>query len=201
MTQNQREWLINGVLLVGIVLLLVLIARQRLSGSGPGREVLSRSAESVATTVTLAAPSPLPSPALPVGSETMYNPNEIPRPASLASAPPEYPNLGKADIFRPLITPLPATPTPTPTAAATPSLEKATENWKLFYRRRGIGKPTSWVFKNTKRENQKTEIQEGKTLIVNDGAQDFEITVKGSVDRPLSVTLQYKDQEKTFSQK
>lgn len=207
MTQNQKEWIINGALLAGIVLFVVLITLQKISESRVEVE-LPRSAAAAKTPATASATTATIVAAK--GSlvkETRYQPTleagksggkQTSHTMTVDAA--AYPNLGKVDIFRPLVTPPPDTPSPTPTAAPTPSLEKAVEGWDPQYRTGGRrGKPVTWVFKDPKQPNVDIEVTEGKPYTVTDpaGAGTFEIMIKQS-DK-YQVTIQYKDQEKTFS--
>lgn len=204
MVSVRKDWIINGVLAAAIIALLLLTMLQKINKDQMlqmDQQVSHASAVGIPeekTTLTLTVANAMPT-ALPIlETESQYNLMSIPKPALLVSALPEYPNLGKVNIFRALITPLPKTPSPTPTPPPTPSIERATESWTLNNPRRRAGKPTSWVFKDKKDEKARIEVTVGETFTLHDPeVGDFQASIMDA--GRSAVTIRFEDQEKTFS--
>lgn len=204
MVSVRKDWIINGVLAAAIVLLLLLTMLQKINKDQMlqmDQQVSHAPATGTPekqTTLTITAANAIPTSPPILETESQYNLMSIPKPTLMVSAPSEYPNLGKINIFRALITPLPKTPAPTPTPPPTPSIERATENWALNNPRRRAGKPTSWVFKDKKDEKARIEVTVGESFTLHDPeVGDFQASI---IDAGRSgVTIRYEDQEKTFN--
>ncbi len=204
MISVRKDWIINGILAAAIIALLLLTMLQKINKDQMLQmdQQLGHAAEVEATeeqsTITLTAANAMPTAPPILETESQYNLMSIPKPSFMVSAPSEYPNLGRINIFRALITPLPKTPTPTPTPPPTPSIERATENWMLNNPRRRAGKPTSWVFKDKKDEKARIEVTVGETFTLHDPeVGDFQVSIMDA--GRSAVTIRYEDQEKTFS--
>lgn len=190
MNFNRNEWIINGSLILGIVLILGLISFRH-SSVGDDESASDIMAGNVTSST------------LKVSSESTYSAHPSATPAAgktpAAAVSPEgtpqkptvYSYLGSHNIFRALATASPTAAPPTPTPEATPSLDKVVEKWVLQYGMRG-----TWVFKDG--QNNQIEIKEGSApYMATDGDKQCPISVE-PIDK-YSCNLVCGTQKKKFS--
>jgi hypothetical protein len=103
-----------------------------------------------------------------------------------------YSNLSRRNIFRALVTRSPSPTPPPPTPTPTPDLSNAVGQWKYKYPFRSRN---MYIFAD--KDDKEIELKAGEPFKVNDGSQDFEITVEPS--GRYEVIIRYGDQSITKS--
>jgi hypothetical protein len=171
MTPNTKEWIINGVLLAGILGFLAVIGMSQFSGVD-GQKPLSPTP----------IHTPQPRPPRPGTIESVY--------VGPASGQPDlFPWIGTTEIFRDLITPSP-TPTPIPPPAAqTPSLQRAVKNWQYEYRNKRL---KAYHFSETG-TNKEYDVKEDEPLPVPDPLTRQNVQVKAKPSGKNNVILETPD--------
>jgi len=170
MSGNSKEWIINGVLLAGIVGFLAVIGMSQFSGVD-GQQPPSPTP----------IHTPQPGPPRPGTIESVYNP---------ASGQPDlWPWIGTTEIFRDLITPSPPPPPPPPPAAQTPSLQRAVKNWVYEYRNKRL---KAYHFSETG-TNKEYDVKEDEFLAVPDPVTRQNVQVKAKLSGKNNVILETPD--------
>ena len=168
MTPNTKEWIINGVLLAGIVGFLAVIGMGQFSGVD-GQQPPSPTP----------IPTPQPGPPRPGTIESVYGPGQ----------PDAFPLIGTTEIFRDLITPSPPPPPPPPPAAQTPSLQRAVKNWVYEYRNKRL---KAYHFSETG-TNKEYDVKEDEFLAVPDPVTRQNVQVKAKLSGKNNVILETPD--------
>jgi hypothetical protein len=157
MSPNTREWIINGALMAGIAVFLVLIGTGQFTGD---KEDQGTGLETPAPT-----PTPLPGPI----NESVYG---------------IFPNIGTLAILRELVTPPPTPTPPPPTPAPTPSLERAIKNWQFEY---FLPSRQTYIFsiKGAPPDGPEIRIKVGEFVTAQDPGtrQDMKVTAKPGTAR------------------
>ena len=168
MSGNSKEWIINGVLLAGIVGFLAVIGMSQFSGVD-GQQPPSPTP----------IHTPQPGPPRPGTIESVYGPGQ----------PDAFPLIGTTEIFRDLITPSPPPPPPPPPAAQTPSLQRAVKNWVYEYRNKRL---KAYHFSETG-TNKEYDVKEDEFLAVPDPVTRQNVQVKAKLSGKNNVILETPD--------